>query len=152
MKWADTAPNTVVTVGKNVALDAYLAGNAYTVVGPYMGLISGSVAPVVSLTDTMASHGGWVESGSANAPTYTVPRKTTVWSSAAAGVKSLSTPLVFSMTGSGTVAGCFLVYSTSASTLVDNTSGTLFSAGLFTGGNKVVANLDVLNVSYSVTM
>ena len=40
VKWRDTALNVVTTVGKNLALDTYLAGSAYTVVGPYMGLIS----------------------------------------------------------------------------------------------------------------
>ena len=37
LRWRDEFPNTVVTVGKNLALDTILAGSAYTVVGPYMG-------------------------------------------------------------------------------------------------------------------
>jgi hypothetical protein len=40
VKWTDTIPNVVTTEGKNLALDTYLAGSSYTVVGPFMGLIS----------------------------------------------------------------------------------------------------------------
>src|SRR4029077_14780064 len=40
LKWEDTIENVVTTVGKNLALDTYLAGAAYTVTGPFMGLIS----------------------------------------------------------------------------------------------------------------
>jgi hypothetical protein len=38
--WEDVAHNIVCTDGKNVNLDAALAGSSYTVTGPYMGLIS----------------------------------------------------------------------------------------------------------------
>lgn len=70
--WEDTIKNIVCVDGKNVALDAFLAGSSYTVAGPYMGLISAvSWAPLsttissgtyttgtgaVTLT-TAASHG-----------------------------------------------------------------------------------------------
>lgn len=40
VKWTDTIENVVATVGKNLALDTFLAGSAYTVTGPFMGLIS----------------------------------------------------------------------------------------------------------------
>jgi len=36
LKWCDTIENVVATVGKNLALDTFLAGSAYTVTGPYM--------------------------------------------------------------------------------------------------------------------
>lgn len=152
LKWQDTAENVVATVGKNVALDAFLAGSAYTVVGPFLGLISSVSFTAVAAGDTMASHGGWTEAGNANAPTYTVPRKTAAWSAASAGAKALSSALTFAITGSGTIKGCFMVYGTGALSTVDNTAGTLLSAGLFTGGDKIVANLDTVNVSYSLSM
>src|SRR4029077_20490953 len=75
-KWRDTIDNVVQTVGKNLALDTFLAGSAYTVTGPFMGLISSTSYTAVAAGDTMASHSGWLEAGSANAPTYTGNRKT----------------------------------------------------------------------------
>ena len=152
VKWTDTAINTVATVGKNLALDTYLAGAAYTVVGPFMGLISSTSFTAIAAADTMASHAGWLEAGNANAPTYTAPRKTAAWSAASAGSKALSAALSFAITGSGTVKGCFMVYGTGALSTIDNTAGTLYSAGLFTGGDKIVANLDTLNVSYTASL
>lgn len=152
LKWEDTAENVVTTVGKNLALDTYLAGAAYTVVGPFMGLISSVSFTAVAAADTMTSHGGWTEAGVTNAPTYTVPRKTAVWSAASAGSKALSASLSFAITGSGTIKGCFLVYGTGALSTVDNTAGTLYSAGLFTGGDKTVVNTDTLSVSYTASL
>jgi len=53
------------------------------------------------------------------------------------------------MTGSGTVAGCFINIGGSAT--IDNTTGTLFSAGDFTAGSKTVTSGDTLNVTYVAT-
>jgi hypothetical protein len=152
IKWKARAYNVVATVGKNVALDAYLAGSAYTVVGPFMGLVSSVSFSAYSAADTMASHAGWLEAGGANAPTYTAPRKTVAWSAASAGSKTTSSALSFAITGTGTVKGCFIVYFTGALSTIDNTAGTLYSAGNFTGGDKVVANLDTLSVTYTASM
>jgi hypothetical protein len=152
VKWTDTCENVVATVGKNLALDTYLAGSGYTVVGPFMGLISSVSFSAVAAADTMASHGGWTEAGVTNAPTYTAPRKTAAWNAASAGSKALSASLSFAITGAGTIKGCFLVFGTGAVSTIDNTSGTLYSAGLFSGGDKVVVNTDTVNVSYSTSL
>lgn len=144
--------NTVVTVGKNLALDTFLAGSAYTVTGPFMGLISSVSYTSIAAGDTMASHTGWTEAGNANAPTYTSPRKTAAWSAAAAGSKALSSALSFPITSTGTVKGAFLVYGSGAVSTIDNTSGTLYSAGLFSGGDRAVINGDTLNVSYTASL
>lgn len=152
LKWRDTIENVVTTVGKNLALDTFLAGAAYTVTGPFMGLISSVGYSAVAAADTMASHAGWTEAGNANAPTYTAPRKTAAWNAAAAGAKALSAALSFAITGAGTVKGCFLVYGAGALSTIDNTAGTLYSAGLFTGGDKVVSGGDTLNVSYTASL
>jgi hypothetical protein len=151
-KWRDVIDNTVVTVGKNHILDTELAGAAYTVVGPFMGLISSTSFSAIAAADTMSSHAGWLEAGLANTPTYTAPRKTAVYNAAAAGVKSLSAALSFAITGSGTIKGAFIVLGTGAVSTRDDTNGTLLSAGLFTGGDKTVANLDTVNVSWSLTL
>lgn len=152
VKWRDEIENTVVTVGKNLMLDTALAGSAYTVTGPFMGLISSVSFSAISAADTMASHAGWTEAGVTNAPTYTTPRKTCAWSAASAGAKALSAALSFAITGTGTLKGGFIVYGSGAVSTIDNTSGTLFSAGLFTGGDRAVSNGDTVNVSYSVSL
>lgn len=152
LKWSDTFPNVVATVGKNLALDTYLAGSAYTVVGPFLGLISSTTFTAVAAADTMASHAGWLEAGTANAPTYTGPRKTAAWSAASAGSKALSAALSFAITGSGTIKGCFLVFGSGAVSTIDNAAGVLYSAGLFTGGDKVVVSSDSVQVSYSTSL
>jgi hypothetical protein len=155
VKWRDTIDNVVCTEGKNLAFDTFLAGSAYTVTGPYMGLISLVSYTAVAATDVgtqINGTNGWKEAGGANAPTYTGNRKTCVWSAASAGAKALSAALSFAITGTGTVKGCFILYGSAALNTKDDAHGTLWSAGLFTGGDKAVANLDTLNVSYSTSM
>lgn len=152
VKWDSYAHNTVVTVGKNLALDTFLAGSAYTVTGPYMGLIGAVSYSAISAADTMASHAGWTEAGTANAPTYTGPRKTISWSSASSGSKAPSSAPVYTMTGSGTVKGVFLVFGSGALSTIDNTSGTLWSAGLFSGGDQAVVSTNTVTVTYTTSL
>lgn len=152
VKWREVYANVVTTVGKNLMLDSALAGSAYTVTGPFLGLISSTSFSAVSAADTMTSHAGWLEAGNANTPTYTAPRKTAAWSAASAGSKALSAALSYAITGTGTIKGAFMVYGSGALSTIDNTGGTLFSAGLFTGGDRPVINGDTVNVSYSCAL
>ena len=152
LKWEDTIDNHVATVGQNLMLDTLLEGSAYTVVGPYMGLISSVSWTGTAEADTMTSHAGWTEAGPTNLPDYSGDRKTAVWSSASGGAKALSAALSFTFTSGGTVKGCFIVTGTGAVNTHDSTAGVLLSAGVFTGGDKVVASTDVLNVSYTITL
>lgn len=150
VKWDQLAPNVVTTVGGNLALDTYLAGSAYTVTGPFMGIIGAvgySGVPVIG--DTMASHATWTEAGATNAPTYTGPRKTIAWNAAAAKSKSPSAAPVFTFTGTGTAKGVFLVYGSGAVSTIDSTAGTLYSAGLFSGGDQAVVNTNTVTVTYA---
>lgn len=150
--YSEDFPNTVVTVGKNAMLDQSLAGSAYTVTGPYMGLISSTSFTAISAADTMTSHAGWLEAGNANAPTYSGTRKTCAWNAASAGAKALSAALSFGITGIGTIKGAFLTFGSGALNTIDNTGGTLFSAGLFTGGDRAVIPGDTVNISYSISL
>ena len=145
VKWTEAFDNLVTTAGKNDMLDKYLAGSAYTAAW-YIGLIgSTSYTTGAAVTDTMASHGGWAE----DVEYSQAARPTTAWSAAAAGSKALSAACVFSINGDGTtIKGCFL----NSVATKSGTTGTLFSAGLFTGGDKVLANGDTLNVSYTATL
>ena len=147
VKWSDTIQNTVTTVGKNSILDVYLGASTQITVW-YLGLISSTSFTGTNVADTMASHGGWLEAGLANTPTYSQgARPTTSWSAASSGSKALSAAAAFSITGSGTVKGAFL----NSVATKDGTLGTLYSAGVFTAGDKVVSNGDTVNVSYTAT-
>lgn len=152
LKWREVIENVVATVGKNLMLDTAFAGSAYSVTGPYMGLISSVSYTAVAAGDTMASHAGWLEAGGTNAPTYTGNRKTAVWSAASAGSKALSAALSFAITSTGTVKGAFLCYGSGAVNTKDDTGGTLWSAGTFSTGDKAVVNGDQLNVNYSTSL
>ena len=152
--WVDTIDNLVVDGGKNYALDTYLTGSAYTVTGPFIGLISSvSYTTGPASTDTMASHPGWFE---VSATTYfptVAARLTPGWSAAAAGSKSFSSPVSFTIiTNGGTLKGCFLVFGAGATSSLGSTTGVLYSAGTFSGGDKPVSPNDVIQISFTAAL
>jgi hypothetical protein len=146
------APNLVTDVGAKLLLDTILAGSAFNAT-TYMGLKGSGSAAVV---DTQASHAGWNEVGNANTPTFSGARKTVTWSPASGtgggsrSKASASGPYTYIFTSGGTVDGAFL--NINGSSAVDNTTGTLFSAGTFSGGSKTVANTDTLTVTYTLSI
>lgn len=142
------APNLVTDVGARFLLDNGLAGSAYTAAF-FLGLISATSYTAVANADTMASHAGWLEAGATNAPAYSEStRRTAAWAAAASRSKAFSAGVVFTFTNSGTVKGPFL---TTVSTK-DGTTGTLYSAGLFTGGDQPVVNTNTLTVTYTASL
>jgi len=149
--WEDKIDNVVCTLGKNLMLQSSLTGSGYTVVGPYMGLISSVSFSAVSAADTMASHAGWLEAGSTNAPTFAA-RGTPAFGTASAGAIALSSATSFTMTGAGTLQGAFITYGTGAVTTLMSTAGTLLSAGVFTGGAQPVNSGNIVQVSYSLSL
>ena len=144
VKWADDIENLVTTVGKNLTLDTILGNSAAGAV--VMGLKGVGTAVVA---DTQASHATWLEVGLANAPTYSGNRPTPSFSAASAGSKTTSSAVSFSITGTGTVAGCFINIGGSATK--DSTTGTLFSAGDFSSSKAVVSG-DTIAVTYTATL
>lgn len=152
VKWEDGFENLTTNVGRANLLDSYFANTGGGAV--VMGLMTNNAVPasIPAVTDTQASHTGWFEAGGANAPTYSGNRKTPTFSSATSAnpsVLSTSSAVVFSMTGSGTVTGAFINIGGSAT--IDNTTGTLFSAGNFTAGSKTVTSGDTINVTYTLS-
>lgn len=142
MKWSETFKNLVTTVGKNDMLDKYFAGSSYTAAW-YMGLVDGATSPTYAAGDTLASHAGWSELAAGTA--YSGNRPAVSWGAASGGSKA-STATSFSITATNTVAGALMC------TAASGTSGVLYSAGSFTGGNRSVASGDTLNVTYTATL
>lgn len=147
LKWSDTFENLTTNVGRQSLLNSYFANTGGGAI--VMGLM-GTGTP--SYTDTQGSHSTWLEVGGANAPTYSGTRKTPTFSAATSAnpsVLTTSAAVIFSMTGSGTVAGAFI--NVGGSSTIDNTTGVLFSAGDFTAGSKTVTSGDTINVTYTLS-
>ena len=141
--WTDVSYNLVTTGGKNDLLDKYLAGSAYTAAW-FCGLVSSVTYTAIAAADTMASHTGWTEAGATNAPTYSAGTRVALTFAAAAGAsKATSAASSFTFNGAGTIKGMF---ASSVSTK-DGTTGILYNAVLFSGGDRIVASGDVVNVS-----
>lgn len=145
VKWTDTFHNLVMNVGIQDMNTQYFKGSAYTA-SPFLGLVTGPASGTTyAAADTLASHAGWTENTA-----YTGARKAVTFGTATTANPSVLTnsasPSTFSMTGSATIAGAFLC------NVASGTSGILFSAGDFSAGDKVVANGDTLNVTYSFAL
>lgn len=155
--WRENFGNLLTQTGKALLLDQALGGSGYTA-AEYMGLISSVSFTGLSGGDTMTSHTGWLEAGSANAPTYSGTRGGCSWSAAAvsgpssyAATKSLSSPVSFTFTGSGTVNGAFIVAGAGAYATIGNTGGVLYAEGTFSVSQAVSSGNQLL-VSYSTTL
>lgn len=157
LKWEESFPNLVNAVGKQLMLDTLLKGSAYTVTGPYLGLISGASPTFGTGSDTMSSHAGWTEftnytvGGSAVRGTAVFGSATSSGSTPANVTTSAASAITYTITGGGgTVGGCFLVTGSGASSTQGNTSGTLYSAGAFSTA-KITTAGDTVSVTYSTT-
>jgi len=145
VKWADSFHNLVMNGGLANMNGAYLAGSAQSTTW-YLGLVTGpGSGTTFAAGDTLASHAGWTESTA-----YTGNRKAVTFGAATTANPSVITnsaaPSSFAMNATATIAGAFLC------NVATGTSGVLFSAGDFTGGDKSVASGDTLNVTYTFSL
>lgn len=136
IKWEDTFRNLVTDAGINSLLDVYFDG-ATQITAWYCGLKGTGDA---AAGDTLASHSGWSE-----ITDYTGDRKAITFGEPSSKSLAASSAVSFAINGTATVAGAFI---TSAET---GASGTLYSAGNFTGGNRSVIDGDTLNVTPTVS-
>lgn len=154
LKWEEEFPNLVVAVGKELMLNTLLrTSGTYTTVGPFLGLINNSTT--FAAADTMTSK-TWTE-----LTTYTVGgsavRGTAVFAAASSSgstpsnvTTSTAAAITYTMTGSATVYGCFLVTGTGAVSTISSTAGVLYSEGNFSTA-KTVTSGDTVTVTYSTT-
>jgi hypothetical protein len=142
LKWEDEFRNLVVNVGLQELNTQFFKGSGYTAAW-YLGLVTGPGSGVTYVaTDTLASK-AWTEYTN-----YTGSRKLVSFGTATNAdpsvISNSASQASYTISGAGgTVAGAFL------STVVSGTSGILFSEGNFTGGDKIVAAGDTLNVTYT---
>ena len=154
LKWNEEFPNLVVAVGKQLMLDTLLrTSGTYTTVGPFLGLINNSTT--FAAADTMTSK-TWTElttytvGGSAVRGTAVFAAATSTGSTPSNVTTSTATAITYTMTGSATVYGCFLVTGTGAVSTISSTAGTLYSEGNFSTA-KTVTSGDTVTVTYSTT-
>jgi hypothetical protein len=154
LKWNEEFPNLVVAIGKQLMLDTLLrTSGTYTTVGPFLGLINNSTT--FAAADTMTSK-SWTElttytvGGSAVRGTAVFAASTSSGSTPSNVTTSTATAITYTMTGSATVYGCFLVTGSGAVSTLSSTAGTLYSEGNF-GTAKTVTSGDTVSVTYSTT-
>jgi hypothetical protein len=146
LKWADTFHNLVVNEGLQDMNSKYFAGSGYTAAW-FLGLVTGpGSGTTFAAADTLASHAGWTENTN-----YTGNRKAVTFGTATTAdpsvISNAAAPSVFTMNANAqTIAGAFLC------SVNSGTSGILFSAGDFTGGDKIVDSGDTLSVTYQFSL
>lgn len=141
LKWRDVIDNLVVDVGLNDMLDKWLKGSAYTAAF-YVGLTGGT--PTVVAGNTMSSHAGWTDDTTYSNATRPALTLGTV---SAKAVDNSASKAVFNINGTATIGGAFVTTNNTKG----GTTGTLISAGAFSGGNKSVSSGDTLNVQITYT-
>ena len=144
-KWSDTFHNLVMNGGLANMNGVYFAASTQSTTW-YLGLVTGPGSGTsYAAGDTLASHAGWTENTD-----YSGNRKAVTFGSATTAnpsvISNSASPTSFSMSGTATIAGAFLC------NVASGTSGVLFSAGDFTGGDKSVASGDTLNVTYTFSL
>lgn len=157
---ARSFPNGITIEGKNRLLDVGFHATTQITTW-YIGLIDltgySALAEDDIYDDIDQAGNGWDEfsdyTDPANADSTTTRP---AWTEGAASNKVItnSSPVVFDITGTGTVKGLFIVGGTNAQTKGDHTAGTanaLWSTALFSGGDVDVENLDQLKVTYTIS-
>jgi len=145
VKWTDTFLNLVMNEGVQYMNTQTFKGAAYTAAW-YLGLVTGpGSGTTFAAGDTLVTHAGWTESAA-----YAGSRKAVTFGTATTAnpsvISNSASPASFVMNATVTIAGAFLTNVSSG------TSGVLFSAGDFTGGDKFVDSGDTLNVTYTFSL
>ena len=145
VKWTDSFPNLVMNEGVQYMNTQTFKGAAYTAAW-YLGLVTGpGSGTTFAAGDTLAIHAGWTENTA-----YAGSRKAVTFGTATTAnpsvISNSASPASFVMNATVTIAGAFLANVSSG------TSGVLFSAGDFTGGDKFVDSGDTLNVTYTFSL
>lgn len=142
LKHEEQINNLVTNEGKNHLLDVGFHAVAATATW-YCGLISNASYTGIAVTDTMASHAGWTEFTN-----YSQANRVE-WTEGAAASQSITNAaaMAFSITGSGTLKGGFIV----SNNTKGGSTGILWSSVLF-AADIPVNNGDTVNVTYTINL
>lgn len=134
--WTEIVPNGTTTAGINDMLNVYFGASTQRT-SWYIGLIDNASYSAVAVGDTASSHAGWIENNgySGNRPAWSV-------GAAAGGLISNATPIVFTITVTGTV-----LRGTFCSSASSGTSGMLYSTSVFSN-SKTMNVGDTLTTTY----
>lgn len=139
--WSEEFDNLVVDVGLNDSLDKHLKGSTYTAAW-YVGVVGAT--PTFAAGDTMGgAHAGWTEQTTYDEATRPVLTLGTV---AAKSVDNSASKAVFTISGTVTLGGAFIVTTNNKG----GTTGILYGGGAFSQNRALVDN-DVLNVTITCT-
>lgn len=147
LKWEAESHNLVVNQGLQ-SMNAVYFSSATQITTWYIGLYGAGASNSPAASDTMASHIGWTENttySNATRPTCTFGTATTADPSV---ITNSASPAAFNINGSTTIGGAFLT----SNNTKGGTTGTLFSAADFTGGDRSVSSGDQLNVTYTFSL
>lgn len=135
------AENLIVTEGLNDCQDQYWRGSSYSA-EHYLGLMDSS--PTVAASDTMLSHAGWSEETG-----YDESARPTYSPAASSGgvVTNSASKAEFTLNADATIGGVFCTTNSTKS----GTTGKLFSAAAFTGGDRSFKDNDVISITYQHT-
>jgi hypothetical protein len=140
--WKDSFYNLVTTAGRNKLLDATFktgeAANQW-----FVGLVSATSWTGYVAADTMASHGGWLESviyANATRPAY-------VGAAPISGsMDNSASKAVFTINANGNVRGAFMA----DNSVIGGTLGTLYGVGDLPAVRAVTSG-DTLNITITLT-
>lgn len=143
LKWVDEAPNLITNEGRFEILDKYFKLAALPAAW-YVGIIEDTGFSAIANADTLASHAGWTE-----CTAYSGNRKTwtpgSITGTTTASVDNSGAVASFAINATKTIKGGFIC------TVNTGTSGKLYAAALFSGGDRAVVNGDTLNVTVTIT-
>lgn len=145
LKWVEEVENLTVTQGLNDLLSKYFKGSSYTAAW-FVGLINNASFSALAAGDTAAQIGGsngWIE---ATAYSESVRQTLTLGSASAGSIDNSASKAVFSINGTITINGAFVVSSSTKT----GTSGVLYGEASF-GSARSLLSGDTLTITVTLT-
>ena len=148
--WTEDYANVITDLGKAHILDNYWGASSFSALFTMSLIGSTGYTSTPVAADTLASHTNWAEETA-----YSASNRVSVssWNSASGSgtvSKATNTSPSFTMSSGKTIKGSMIVFNNS--TKGNTASGTLISAGLFTGSDKVLQSSDVLSITYTPSL